>query len=152
MKKAIVYSLILSLILFPVAVYSATAKKSWTALAWINAAGSGSFDTLAGTTEEFTSAVDMATNGYVGAHVVVDLNFDATPTDDMIINLYSSLDGSTWDDIPVSQVRIDNANDPGQISIKIDGLAQWRIGVVQTGSTDTHDFRVSYRAWTVDIQ
>lgn len=152
MKKAIVYFLILSLILFPVAVYSATAKKSWTALAWINAAGSGSYDTLSGTTEEYTSAVDMATNGYVGAHVVVDLNFDATPTDDMDVKLYSSLDGSTWDDIPVTEIRVDNSDDPGQISFVVEGFAQWRIGVVQTGSTDTHDFRVSYRAWTVDIQ
>ena len=150
MKKKLLGSALV-LCLCAAAVWAATAKRTWTALAWINAAGSASYDTLSGTTEEYTSAVDMVTNGYLGAHVEVDLNFDATPTDNLIINVWTSLDGSTWSDIAANSITVDNGTDPAQLGFVVEGWAYFRIGVVQDGSTDTHDFRVSYRAWQVDI-
>jgi hypothetical protein len=131
----------------------ATGKRVWTAEAWINAAGAGSFDTLSGTTEEYTSTVDLATNGYDLVTFWCDLNFDATPTDDMDVKVYSSPDGGTdWDDIPIYTIRVDSATDPAQFAITIQNPPPTlRLGFVQTGSTDTHDFRCSYKAANWDI-
>jgi len=131
----------------------ATGKRVWTSETWINAAGSGSFDTLAGTTEEYTSAVDLATNGYDVVTFWPDINFDGTPTDDIDINVYSSPDGGTdWDDIPIYTIRVDSAIDPAQLAITIvNPPPTLRVGFVQTGATDTHDFRCSYKAANWDI-
>ena len=149
MKKKLLGSALI-LCLFAGGSWAATAKRTWTATTFINAA-TEAYDTLAGTTEEYTSAVNMVTNGYLGAHVEVDLNFDATPTDNLIINVWTSLDGSTWSDIAANSITVDNGTDPAQLGFVVEGWAYFRIGVVQDGSTDTHDFRVSYRAWQVDI-
>jgi len=85
-------------------------------------------------------------NPYEIAHCEVDANFVATPTDDMEVNIYGSLDGTNWDDTPILSFVIDKGTDPNQASFEIKGVYQFRIGVKSTGATDTHtsaDF--SYR-------
>lgn len=129
----------------------ATAKKSWTAQTWINAAGAGLYDTLSGTTEEYTSAIDCVTNGYIGTHIMADINFDSTPTDNVNVKIYGSLDGTNWDNIPINTVLVVNTTDPSSLSFVIEGFAYVRVGFSQTGSTDTHDFRCSSREWNINI-
>ena len=91
--------------------------------------------------------VDMETNGYEGAHVIVEINYDATPTDEVKIKLYGSLDGSNYDDTPVWEMQGDKSVDPQQLSFVIKDLAHFRIGVQQTGSTDSHDVRAYVQCW-----
>jgi hypothetical protein len=57
-----------------------TIKKNWATQSQIAGSGDG-YITLSGTTESYSSDVDLETNGYEGAHVIVEINYDATPTD-----------------------------------------------------------------------
>ena len=124
----------------------ATITRNWAAQSQIIGTSNG-YITLSGTTESYSSDVDLETNGYEGAHVVVEINYDSTPTDEVKIKLYGSLDGSNYDDTPIWEMEGDESVDPQQLSFVIKGLAHFRIGVQQTGSTDSHDVRVYVQCW-----
>jgi len=123
-----------------------TISKAWAALAQIIGAGDA-FVTLSGTTESFSSDIDLETNGYEGAHLIVEMNYDATPTDDVTISIYGSLDGTNYDDTPIWSMNGDKAIDPQQLSFIIKDLAHFRVGVKQTGSTNSHDVRAYVQCW-----
>ena len=124
----------------------ATISKSWAAAAQIEGSGDG-YTTLSGTTEAYSDNVDLETDGYEGAHVIVEVDADATPTDDVKVKIYGSLDGSNYDDTPMAQVTIDTAIDPNQISLIVRDVAHFRLGFQQTGSTDSHDVRAYVQRW-----
>jgi len=123
-----------------------TIKKNWAAQNQIAGTGDG-YITLSGTTESYSSDVDLETNGYEGAHVIVEINYDATPTDEVKIKLYGSLDGTNYDDTPIWEMQADNGTNLQQLSFIIKDLAHFRIGVQQTGSTDSHDVRAYVQCW-----
>ena len=124
----------------------ATINKNWTSAVQIIGSGDG-YVTLSGTTESFSSDVDLESNGYEGAHLVVEINYDASPTDEVEISLYGSLDGSNYDDTPLWTIEGDNGTDPQQLSFIVKDLAHFRIGVKQTGSTNSHDVRTYVQCW-----
>ena len=124
----------------------ATNKKNWTSTSQVIGTGDG-YIALSGTTESFSSDVDLETNGYEGAHVFVEIDYDATPTDEVEISFYGSLDGFNYDDTPLWNVRGDKSVDPQQLSFIIKDVAHFRLGVKQTGTTDSHNVRAYYRAW-----
>ena len=123
--------------------------RNFASQAWIEG-GAAAWTTLSGTTEEFSSDVDLVTSGYEGANVMVEVNFDATPTDDVNVRFYGSQDGTNYDDVPLYQVRVENGTDPSQLSFVVYGLAHFRVSFQQTGSTNSHDVRASYMAWNYD--
>ncbi len=123
-----------------------TIKKNWATQNQIAGTGDG-YITLSGTTESYSSDVDLETNGYEGAHVIVEINYDATPTDEVKIKLYGSLDGTNYDDTPIWEMHGDNGTNLQQLSFIIKDLAHFRIGVQQTGSTDSHDVRAYVQCW-----
>ena len=87
-------------------------------------------------------------------HCEVEANPPVTPTDDLLVHVYGTLDASSenWDDTPLMSFRIDKDTDPNKASFSISGLYKFRIGVVRDGSTDTYasaDF--SYRADGVSL-
>lgn len=123
-----------------------TISKNWASQSQIIGTGDA-YVTLSGTTESYSSDVDMETNGYEGAHVIVEINYDATPTDDVTIKLYGSLDGANYDDTAIWEMQADNSVDPQQLSFIVRDLAHFRIGVQQTGSTDSHDVRAYVQCW-----
>ena len=123
-----------------------TIKKNWTSQNQIIGTGDG-WVTLSGTTETFSSDVDLQTNGYEGVHLVVEVDYDASPTNEIKIKLYGCLDGSNYDDTPIWEMQGDKNTDPQQLSFIIRDLAHFRIGVQQTGSTDSHNVRAYVRAW-----
>ena len=51
----------------------ATISRNWTSQSQIIGTDDG-YVTLSGTTESFSSDVDMETNGYEGAHVTVEID------------------------------------------------------------------------------
>ncbi len=124
----------------------ATIKKNWAAQSQIEGV-SDAYTTLSGTTEEYSSDVDLETNGYEGAHVIVEINNDSTPTDEVRIKLYGSLDSSNYDDTPIWEMQGDKSTDPQQLSFIVKDLAHFRLGFQQTGSTDSHDVRAYVQCW-----
>ena len=127
----------------------ATISKNWASQSQIIGSGDG-YVTLSGTTESYSSDVDLETNGYEGAHVIVEMNYDSTPTDEVKIKVYGSLDGSNYDDTPIHEFQGDHDVDPQQVSFIIKDLAHFRLGVQQTGSTDSHDVRAYVQCWNYD--
>ncbi len=124
----------------------ATIKKNWAAQSQIEGV-SDAYTTLSGTTEEYSSDVDMETNGHEGAHVIVEIDYDATPTDEVKIKIYGSLDGSNYDDTPIWEMQGDKSVDPQQLSFIVKDLAHFRLGFQQTGSTDSHNVRAYVQPW-----
>ena len=124
----------------------ATISKNWASQSQIIGTGDG-YVTLSGTTESYSSVVDLETNGYEGAHVIVEIDYDSSPTNEVKIKLYGSLDGSNYDDTPICQMQGDKSVDPQQLSFIVKDLAHLRIGVQQTGSTDSHNVRAYVQCW-----
>ena len=65
----------------------ATINRNWTSQSQIIGTGDG-YVTLSSTTESYSSDVDMETNGYEGAHIMLEIDYDASPTDEVKIKLY----------------------------------------------------------------
>jgi hypothetical protein len=126
-----------------------TISKNWASQTQIIGTGDG-WVTLSGTTEIFSFDVDLQNNGYEGVHLVVELDYDASPTDEVKIKLYGSLDGSNYDDTPIWEMQGDKNTDPQQLSFIIKDLAHFQVGVQQTGSTDSHNVRAYVRAWNYE--
>jgi len=89
----------------------------------------------------------MVTNGYEGAHVIVEADFPVSPTDDLVVEVQASTDGTNWDDTPALSFTIENSTDPNQVSIIIRDFAYWRLYCYRSGSTDTITVTAKYRAW-----
>jgi hypothetical protein len=128
----------------------ATISKNWISQNQIIGTGDG-WVTLSGTTEIFSSDVGLVTYGCEGAHLVVEIDYDSSATDEVKIKLYGSLDGSNYDDSPVWEMQGDKSIDPQQLSFIIKDLAHFRIGVQQTGSTDSHNVRAYIRCWNYSV-
>lgn len=124
----------------------ATISKNWSSQSQIIGTGDG-YITLSGTTESFCSDIDLETNGYEGAQLTVEIDYDSSPTDQVTIKLYSSLDGSNYDDTPIWEMQGDKSVDPQQLSFIIKDMAHFKIGVQQTGSTNSHNVRAYVRCW-----
>lgn len=96
------------------------------------------------TTETFSSKVSL--NPREMAHCIVKADFPASPTDDLIVSVYTTLDASseTYDDVPLIQFAIDNGTDPSTVPLVVGpGIYAFRIGVVASGTTDT----ITVDAW-----
>jgi hypothetical protein len=128
----------------------ATISKNWLSQSQIIGTGD-SWVTLSGTTETYSSDIDLVTNGFEGAHLIVEMDYDGTPTDQVKIKLYGSLDGSNYDDTPVWEIQGDKSTDPQQLSFIIKDFAHFRIGIQQTGSTDSHNVRAYVRCWNYSV-
>jgi len=128
----------------------ATAKRVFSAMTQIEGSGDG-YTTLSGTTEEYSADVDLETDGHEGAHVVVEIDYDASPTDEVKIKVYGSLDGSNYDDTPMFEMQGDKSVDPQQISLVVKDVLHFRLGFQQTGSTDSHNVRAYVQKWRWDI-
>ncbi len=89
------------------------------------------------------------------AHCQADINFVVTPTDDMILSVYTTLDAASevWDDTPLLTFTIDKDTDPHQVSFVVGpGIYKFRIGVKASGATDTHTSAdLSYRLDGVSV-
>jgi len=125
----------------------ATITRNWAAQSQIIGTGDG-YITLSGTTESYSSDVNLETNGYEGA--VVSLEYDsAGTTDNIIISFFGSTDGgSTYDDTPFFSQEVDaTSGTDEQISFIIKDYPHFRIGVKTSGTTDSFDYRIMYDAW-----
>lgn len=131
----------------------ATIKKIWKGeaiLAYTDGYGGAVADLAADEAWDFTSDVDLETNGYEAA--VVTLEYDGSgSTDAIIVGVFNSLDASDYDDLPIWDMTCDiNGGVDTQISFLVEDLSHFRIGLKTSGTTDTFDYRLKYDAWRYD--
>ncbi len=90
------------------------------------------------TTEQFFDQTPSLNPGE-SAHVQVQVDFPATPTDNAIVAVYTTLDTATedWDEIPFLEFLIENSNDLADVSFVVSDVFKFRVGVRRDGSTDT---------------
>jgi hypothetical protein len=88
-------------------------------------------------TEQFSSSFTLSPGE--SAQVQVKGDFPASPTDDLLIKVYGTLDDSSeeWDKAPLMQFRLSKGTDPNVISFLIQGFYKARLGFIRSGSTDT---------------
>lgn len=113
---------------------------SWTSKAQIGT------DLAATDTEVFSDAVTLKSDET--AHVQVDCDFASTPTDDLEIRVYTTLDATSesWDTMTFADaITLVNTTDPGRVGLTVTGVYKFRIGVKASGSTDEHTVQVYYR-------
>jgi hypothetical protein len=79
------------------------------------------------TTEQFFDQVPTH-NPRETAHVQVSVDFPSSPTDHVIIAVYTTLDDASevWDLIPMMEFLIENAADPNRISFLVTGVYKFR--------------------------
>lgn len=110
--------------------------------------------TLSGVTEVLSSNVTIETRdirgGWDGVMIDVEVDFDATPTDDVEVNIYGSLDGVTYDNVPLYSFIVSKDLDPSILSFRIDYIPNLKVGIKQTGATDSHNVRVYMKRWKHD--
>lgn len=95
-------------------------------------------------TEVFSDSVDLKSDET--AHVQISADFPGSPTDDLTVSVYTTLDASaeTWDNTTfATAVTMDKGTDPNVHSITVTGVAKFRVGFVRSGSTDT----ITVNAW-----
>jgi hypothetical protein len=118
----------------------ASIGNSWATQTQIIGTGDG-WVTLSGTTPTESGDVDLETDNYVGAVITPEVDFDSTPTDYVDVKVYWSLDGTNYSDTPDQTLRIDKATDPNQRTMKVWDVPHFKVAMVQTGSTDSHNVR-----------
>ena len=95
-------------------------------------------------TEVFSDSFTL--NPGESAHVQVEADFPASPTDDLEVRLYGTLDESSenWDDTVLQYLgTLDKGTDPNAMSFIVSGIYKGRIGFKRSGSTDT----ITVNAW-----
>lgn len=90
-------------------------------------------------TEQFFDQTPTLNPGET-AHVQIDFDPVASPTDDLEVNVYGTLDDSTpsWDDVPMMSFIMDKDTDPNTAGFIVAGVYKFRVGVAATGTTDSH--------------
>ena len=87
----------------------------------------------------FGGSSKVSLNPGESAVVQVSGDFPTTPTDNLRISVYSTLDASSevWDITPWLQFDLDRLTDPNRVSFEVSGVYAFRVGVKRTGTTDT---------------
>lgn len=92
------------------------------------------------TTEVFFDTV-VELNPGEWAVCEVEYNPVASPTDNLVVSVYGTMDASSenWDDTPIHQFEIDKAIDPNKASFAVPSqrVRKFRVGVKRSGTTDT---------------
>ncbi|MCP4648832.1 MAG: hypothetical protein GY853_01950 [PVC group bacterium] len=98
-----------------------------------------------------SSAVTM--NPGESDHVEVEIDPPATPTDEVTVAVYGTLDDSSenWDDVPIFSFNIGNDTDPNKASFIVSNLYKWRLTLTRDGSTDTFTVDAWYRSDGISV-
>ena len=88
-------------------------------------------------TEQFFDSVPLL-DVYEGCVVQIDVDFVATPTDDMIVSVYARQDGVNFDILPFFSFTVDKGTDPQRLSFVVKDVYEFRVGVKASSTTDTH--------------
>ncbi|MFB0523910.1 MAG: hypothetical protein ACETVZ_00090 [Phycisphaerae bacterium] len=117
-----------------------TIKKNWLAEQTI-------MDAVAVTTGSWSSDVDLETDGCEGAHVIVDADFVASPTENLIVEVRASLDATNYDDTPLYSFEVDKGTDPNQVSFVVKDIAHFKLYCKRSGTTETITVTAKCQRW-----
>lgn len=70
-------------------------------------------------------------------HIDISVNFEATPADDAIWQILGSVDGTTYQPIPIMSGTILNTTDPNGVSILVEGYFSIKLQGKQDAAVDT---------------
>lgn len=118
----------------------ATIKKNWQTEQTL-------MDAVAVTTGSWSSDVDLETDGMEGAHLTVDADFPASPTDNLVVEVRASLDGTNYDDTPLYSFEVANDTDPNQVSFVVKDVAHFKLFCKRSGTTDTITVTAKCQRW-----
>lgn len=104
-------------------------------------------DAVAVTDGSWSSDVDLETNGYEGAHVIVDADFPVGPTNNLIVEVRASLDAANYDDSALLVFEIDKGIDPHQVSFVVKDLAHCKLFCKRSGGAQTITVTAKYQPW-----
>jgi len=92
-------------------------------------------DVAAGT-EQYSSARALNPGELASFEVVANL-FPAA-TDDMVVYVYHSVDGTVWPDTPNQSFVLSTDFDPHTMTFEVSGPKYVRLGFLSSGATDRH--------------
>jgi hypothetical protein len=135
--------------------------KTWAAAVVLhNSPAFGGTDAVLAADREYdyTSNVDLETAGQNGAQVLVEakLNFAAARglgspaiADSLVIDVFASLDGTTYDTIPLQSYTIAGRGDGDfrTMTINVKDVAHFRLGLKTSGTSDTWDYRITHQRY-----
>ena len=93
---------------------------------------------------DYTADVDLETAGQNGAQVTIQYR-GSTAADDLIVDVFASLDGTTFDTEPVLSKTLPNNGTPRIATLVIPGLAHFRIGVKSSGTGSTFEYEITHQ-------
>lgn len=133
----------------------ATAKKVWKGEATIKATdgyGGTDADLAADGAWDFSGDIDLETDGYEAALVYLEHDSAGT-TDNIILGIFPSVDGTDRADNPIFEIEFDatSGTDMQEAAIVVNDLQHFEVGVKTSGTTDTFDYRIRWDAWRWDI-
>ncbi len=118
----------------------ATIKKNWQSeQTIINAIGV--------TTGTWSDDVDLETLGCEGAHIMVDADFPVSPTNNLVVEVRASLDGTNYDDTPLYKFEIDKGTDPNKASFVVKDVAHFKLYCYRAGGAQTITLIAKCQKW-----
>jgi len=97
---------------------------------------------------DFSADIDLETAGEMG--VIVQLSYKGdNSTDDLICDLFGSLDGSVYDTIPFKHDVFKNDATIRRVSFVVRDLSHFRIGL-KSGTATQFEYEISTDRWTED--
>jgi len=145
-KKWLTLLIVLCLVGIAIAATVKVTYQSAQSAAATDGYSGGTSDLAADQAYDYTSDVDMETNGYFGIWIWLEHDSSGT-TDDIIFAYFSSPDGTDFDDVAVfGPIQVDSDGSDDQIGWYIaNPPPHGRFGVKTSGTTDTYDYRIRYR-------
>ncbi len=98
-----------------------------------------------------TSDIDLETLGQVGTQVLVEFT-GSNNQDDLIVDVFGSLDGSVYDTEhhPLISIVVKNKGTRQAISILIADLLHFRLGLKSFATNTSFQYRITHQAWLLD--
>jgi len=114
----------------------------------------GSDSDISGTTGADSDAVDLATNGYHGAMVIIKATFPSSPTDNLNFSTKyynsSTFDGDEEEQQPAGQIEKKDGGE--RIYTYFVGLCQYfKVHLEASGSTDSIDVEVRVTPYRLTV-
>ena len=118
----------------------ATISSSWTE----NQTLHSSATVAAGVTA--TDDIDLAASGYVAAHVMVEIAFGSTPDDDVVVNVFGSVDSGTQDaTLPIYSLTIQAATSTTKrATFTVENVPYIAVAVTNNDSADNVTYEGLY--------
>lgn len=126
-----------------------TITKNWAASAELvktDAYGGSDADLAADQEYDYSGDVDLETAGQEGAHVTIEYRGSGRK-DNLIVDVFASLDGSKYDTEPFIHKILQNDGTLRQASLIVKDVAHFRLGLKGSNTNDTFDYLITYQRW-----